>query len=142
MENVKIYLSGGMSGLSEEEQVKWRRQIRDAIMFGGYEFHKSPIFFDPTDYYSIFENYHKNNKEVFEYDLYNLRNSNVIIVNFNDTKSIGTAMELVLAKEYKIPVIGINKDGCVLHPWLIECTTRMCDTLKDAVEYIVDYFLN
>lgn len=33
MEIVKIYMAGGMSGLSLDEQMKWRNQIRNEIKF-------------------------------------------------------------------------------------------------------------
>ena len=50
-------------------------------------------------------------------------------------------MELMLAKELHIPVIGLNKDNMELHPWLIECTTRMCDDLRELVEHVVEFYL-
>ena len=50
--------------------------------------------------------------------------------------------ELILAKEYRIPVIGWNSSGEELHPWLVECITRMCDNLRDAVEHTVEFYLN
>jgi nucleoside 2-deoxyribosyltransferase len=141
MESVRIYLSGGMSGLSFEEQAKWRTQIRDAIKYGDYDLKKAPMFFDPTQYYSVFEKEHKTEREAMEFDLYNLRKSDLVVVNFNNPKSLGTAMELMLADELRIPVIGINKDKVELHPWLECCTTRMCDSLKEAVEHIARYYL-
>ena len=76
-----------------------------------------------------------------EFDLYELRKSDVVVVNYGNPQSIGTAMELMLAKEYNIPVIAINKDGYELHPWIKECITRECDSMKEAVEYLVNYFL-
>lgn len=142
MDKFNIYLSGGMTGLTEDEQTKWRKQIRDAIKFGDYDYKKKPYFFDPTQHYSIFKEEHKSEREAMEYDLYKLRDSDLVIVNFNCEKSIGTTMELALAKEYRIPVIGINTDGKELHPWLIECTTRMCDSVREAVEHVVKYYLD
>ena len=46
METIKIFLSGGMSDLSFEEQNKWRRQIMDAIRFGDYDYEKKVSFFE------------------------------------------------------------------------------------------------
>lgn len=141
MEAVKIYLSGGMSGVSFEEQSKWRKQIIDAIKFN-YECEKKPLFFNPVNYYNFQENPQKTEFEVMEYDLYNLRNSNLVIVNFNDEKSIGTAMELMLAKELHIPIIGLNKDKRELHPWLACCCNRICDDLRELTSHVVDFYLN
>ena len=142
METIKIYLSGGMGSLSFEEQSKWRKQITDAIKFGDYDYEKKVSFFNPVDYYTFEEKRHKTEKEIVEFDLYNLRNSDLVIVNFNDSKSIGTAAELAIAYDMHIPVIGINKDKQELHPWLIEFTTRMCEDIREAVEHVVDFYLN
>lgn len=142
METVKIYLSGGMNSLSFEEQSKWRKQIINAIKFGDYHCEKKPIFFNPVDHYNFTEIRYKSEREVMEFDLNALRKSDLIIVNFNDPRSIGTAMELMLAKEMHIPVIGWNPSGEVLHPWLTECATRLCANLRETVEHVVDFYLN
>lgn len=142
MENVRIYLSGGMGNLSFEEQSKWRNKIINAIKFGDYDYKKNPVFFNPVDYYNFEEERHRSEREVMEFDLNGLRNSNLVIVNFNDPKSLGTCAELAIAHEMKIPVVGINKDNKELHPWLVEFTTRMCEDLREAVEYTVEFFLN
>lgn len=141
VEKIKIYLSGAMGSLSFEEQSKWRKQIIDAINYN-YDCEKKPIFFNPVDYYNFQERQHKTEREIMEFDLYNLRNSDLVIVNFNDPKSIGTAMELLLAKELHIPVIGFGVNSQTIHPWLLECCTRVCDNIREVVEHTVDFYLN
>lgn len=142
MEIMKIYLSGAMSGVSFEEQSKWRKQIQDAIKYGDYDYEKKPIFFDPTQYYNFEEEKQKSEKEIMEFDLYNLRNSNLVVVNFNNPSSIGTAMELMLAKELNIPIIAFGVNNQQVHPWLLEACTRICDNLGECVSYIVEFYLN
>lgn len=142
METVKIYLSGGMGSLSFEEQSRWRRQFSDAIKYGDYDYSKKPYIFNPVDYYNFTEVRYRSEREVVEFDLNALRHSNLVVVNFNDPKSLGTCAELAIAYELKIPVIGINSDGKELHPWLTEFTSRMCDSLREAVEYVVEFHLN
>lgn len=142
METVKIYLSGGMGSLSFEEQSKWRNQVINAIKYGDYDYEKKPVFFNPVDYYNFEEQRYRTEREVMEFDLNALRNSNLVIVNFNDPNSLGTCAELAIAYETKIPVIGINKDNKNLHPWLVEFTTRMCDDIREAVEHVVEFYLN
>ena len=142
METIKIYLSGGMGALSFEEQSKWRKQVIDAIKYGDYDCEKKAVFFNPVDHYNFQDKMQKTELEVMEYDLYNLRNSNLVVVNFNDPKSIGTAMELMLAKELYIPIIGLNKDKREIHPWLECCCNRMCDNMRELVEHIVAFYLN
>lgn len=141
MEKVKIYLSGGMGSLSLEEQSGWRKRVIDAITFN-YDCEKKPIFFNPVNYYNFEEVRYRSEREVMEFDLNALRNSDLVIVNFNDPKSIGTCAELAIAKELHIPIIGINIGNQEIHPWLIEFTTRMCESIREAVEYAVDFYLN
>ena len=141
MQQVNIYMAGGMTGISLEEQLKWRNKVRDAIKFGDYDLSKEPIFFSPPDYYSPETNEHKSEKEVMEFELSNLRKSDLVIVNFVNPQSIGTAMELMLAKENHIPVIGLNMNGKELHPWLIECCTRICNDMYEVVNHVIKFYL-
>lgn len=141
MENVRIYLAGGMSGLTMEEQMKWRNRFKDAIRFGEYDLVKKPIFFSPPDYYSPSTDAHKSEREAMEFELAHLRKSDLVVVNFNVPQSIGTAMELMAAKENRIPVIGLRKDGTELHPWLVECCTRVCDDFRELVTHVAEFYL-
>ena len=143
METCKIYLSGAMSGVSWEEQTEWRQQIINAIKTNYYTNDKRVVFFDPTQFYNFEEKHQKNEKEVMEFDLYNLRNSDIVIVNFGNggNKSIGTSMELMLSKELHIPVIAFNYNE-ETHPWMLETCSRVCDSLNETVEYVIDFYLN
>ena len=141
MENVRIYLSGGMSGLSYEEQSKWRLQVINAIKYNN-EWDKTPSFFNPVDYYNFLETQHKSEKEIMEFDLNGLRKSDLVIVNFNNEKSIGVAMELMLAKEMNIPIIAFGVDDKEIHPWLLECCTRVCNDIREVVSHVVEFYLN
>ena len=142
IESIKIYLSGGMGSLSFEEQNTWRKQIMEAVKWNYDCKKKNPIFFNPVDYYNFQEVRYDNHREVMEFDLNALRNSDLVIVNFNDPNSLGTCAELDIAYEMKIPIIGINKDGRELHPWLVCFTNKMCKDIKQAVEYLVEFYLN
>ena len=145
MNNYYIYLAGGMDGLSREEMGGWRwtveKKVRDHDWSGSYTM--NPVFFNPVvSYNPCDEGLHKSEREPFEYDLDKLRNSNLVVVNFNSPKSIGTAMELAVARENRIPIIGLNESGYELHPWLEECCTRMCDTMEELCDHIALYYLN
>lgn len=142
MSKCKIYLSGSMSGVSWEEQTKWRKQIMDAVKFGDYDYDKKVEFFNPPQYFNFKEERHKSELEIMEFDLYNLRNSDLVIVNFNEPSSIGTASELILAHELRVPVVGWNSSGKPLHPWLECCVNRMCGDMRETVEYVTEFYLN
>lgn len=143
METFKIYLSGGMGSLSFDEQICWRYEVNNAVndKYSVVSDAKRLYWFNPVEHYNFQEKLHRTEREVFEYDLHKLRESDLIIVNFNDPSSIGTAMELVLAKEMKIPIIGLNEDETELHPWLVECCTRICDTMAELIDHVVDFYL-
>lgn len=141
METVKIYLSGGMGGLTIEEQTGWRNRLQNAIQYNR-EPVKHPIFFSPPNFYCPAQPVeYKSEKEVMEFDLYNLRKSDIVIVNFNAPQSIGTAMELAIAKENHVPIIGLNENKNELHPWLTECCTRICDTFVELIDHVTDFYL-
>lgn len=140
MEICKIYLSGGMGSLSFEEQSGWRKYVINAIKECYCE--KRPSFFNPVDYYNFQEKRHKSEREIMEFDLNALRKSDLVIVNFNDEKSIGTAMELMLAKELNIPIIAFGTNGKEIHTWLIECCTRVCDNIEECISHVAEFYLN
>lgn len=136
MKQYNIYLAGGMSNLSYEEQMKWRLHIEYSLSD-----YSNVRCISPPEYYSFEYKSHKHEREVFEFDLNLVRNSNLIIVNFNKPDSIGTAMEIAVAREHRIPIIGLCEDSVKIHPWLIECCTRMCNTMDELVEHIIGYYL-
>lgn len=141
MEVVKIYLSGAMGSLSYEEQSKWRNQVINAIK-ENYDCEKKPVFFNPVNYYNFEEVRYKTQREAMNFDLNGLRHSDLVIVNFNDPSSLGTCAELAIAYDMKIPIIGINKDNKELHPWLECFCDRMCESIREAVEHVVAFYLN
>ena len=141
MENIYIYLAGGMSGLTIEEQVKWRNNFKNIFKYNDIEIIRKPIIFSPPDYYS-FSSTHDNvsEKEIMEFDLYNLRNSDIVVVNFNAPQSLGTAMEIAIAHEYRIPIIGLNEENHELHPLIIKFTIKIFNTFIELANYNTDYY--
>ena len=139
MDKVKFYMAGGMAGLSIEEQMEWRKDIKKRI--NNSLIHDPTYFFQPPYYYQPDGDYHRSEREAFLFDLNRLRHSDIVIVNFNVPNSIGTAQELAVAYEHRIPVIGLNEDKNELHPWLYECCTRICETREELVEHIVNFYL-
>lgn len=143
MEDVRIYLSGGMSGLGLDDQLIWRCRLESCIKNSAYDVNRNPMFFNPPMYYSPSTNDHKSEKEAMEFELNKLRRSDLVVVNFNVPKSIGTAMELAIARERRIPIIGLHENKKdILHPWLVECCARICDDFDELVQHIVTFYLN
>lgn len=139
MDKYRIYLAGGMTGLSHDEQWGWRKDFRDKVMdnIDLYGYDLEPVFFNPLMHYDLeMPEAHKSEREVFDLDTYYLRKSDLVVVNFNSPNSIGSAMELAIANDNRIPIIGLNEDGAELHPWLVECCTRICDTMEELVDHV------
>ena len=76
-----------------------------------------------------------------EFDLNKVRNSDLIIVNFNDMYSLGTMSEIAIAYEKRIPIIGLDTDNQNLHPWQIEMTNRIFSNIDEMLNYIKYYYL-
>ena len=138
MKEFQIYLCGGMSGLNIEEQNTWRESCKEWLL--SQECDYSITVINPCDYFSFFNKRHQSEREIMNYDLNHVRNSNLLLTYFNAPNSIGSAIEMYLAKELHIPVIGVS-DGKVIHPWILECVDRMFDNFEDALEYIKEFYL-
>lgn len=139
MRDFKIYLCGGMSGLSMAEQNSWRESCKEWLLAQECNYNVSVI--NPCDYFSFFNKRHSSEKEIFNYDLNHVRSSDLLLTYFNVPNSIGSAIEMFLAKELHIPVIGISKSKEEIHPWILECVDRMFDNEKEALEYIREFYL-
>lgn len=133
-----IYLAGGMGNLSWEEQTLWRSALKVALTDTSH----SVKIENPVDYYNFREREYRTQREVMEFDLYKVRTADILIVNFNDPNSIGTAMELAVARERHIPVIGLHEAAKPLHPWLEEHCTRLCESLPELIDHVKKFYLS
>lgn len=119
----------------------WRKQCKDILE----EFqcgHKVKVT-NPNDYFNFVEDppTYKSQREVMEFDLNNVRNSDLIIANFNDKYSLGTMSEIAISYERKIPIIGLNLDQQELHPWQIEMTNRIFTNTNEMLDYVKSIYL-
>lgn len=138
-----VFLSGGITGLPEEDAKRWRERIYGELKYSATVFDPAVKFDDDYDEF-----------EIRDYDLYWLKKSDIVIVNFNEPKSIGTAQELAIARELRIPIVGIlesNKKNEV-HTWLKECCNKILywnskkeekeeDGVDKAIDYVKAYYL-
>ena len=148
-DKLKVFLSGGMSNISEEDSKKWRnlfekkrfRNVISRIYYSDYY-----IFLNPTKLYKPTEPYNQTyEKEAMSYDLYLVKHSDIIIVNFNSLSSIGTAQEIMLAYTLNKPIIGMIEEDKYnqLHPWYKEeCMkifTYKPEELEETINEIIKY---
>lgn len=129
-----------MFGLSNDEMCRWRRTLKQMIINATN--HNVSVF-DPTEHFSFddLENNIITNKEIMDIDIWNLRNSDLIVMNFNNPNSIGTAIELGIAYEKNIPILGLNAANYSLHPWQKEMCVKIFTDLEDLFLYMVKHYL-
>ena len=140
---LKIFLSGGMTGLTETEASYWRTSFK---LNNAVQDDTPFIFIDPTYYYfPTDKTTQEYEKEAMEYDLYWVKHSDLIVVNFNSLSSIGTAQEIMLAYTLNKPIIGMIEEDKYdqLHPWYKEECVKIfkykSDKLEDIINEIIEY---
>lgn len=103
------------------------------------------IFINPNDHFCFLDDTtYKSEREIMEYDLYKVRSSDLLIVNFNDPKSIGSACEMAIAYDKRIPIIGLCENGeeSNLHPWLKCFCNRIFADREELVLYVIQHYIN
>ena len=79
------------------------------------------------------------------YDLFCVKQADVIVVNFNSLSSIGTAQEIMYAHTLNKPIIGMIEEDKYnqLHPWYKEECIKIFkykpDELEETIRTIIDY---
>lgn len=151
MRKIKIYTAGKMSGLPYNEQIKWRfdleAKIRHIMRDCGTPLTNLTVV-NPPLYYNYEQMNHQSEREVKDWELAQLKSSDVVVVNLNGVStSVGTLYELATADAMNsfgskdIFVIGIGGDEAPLHPWIEETLHRKEKTLDDAAKYIYKYLM-
>ena len=135
----KVYLAGKMSGLSYEEMNSWRSDAE--MLFSRYYDVKT---LNPVRFYNFeLDKANYTEKEVMDFDLHLVKNSNLVLVNLNRPDTIGTAIELFYCKENKIPIVAFGRNKNMLpHPWIECCINKEVETLNQAIEYINGFYLS
>lgn len=146
METLNIYLAGGMQKFGKKdfnESNYWRVHIKQELM--KLDCGRQTRICNPNDYYSFYDNSprYSTMREVMEFDLNKVRNSDLIIVNFNDLKSLGTMAELAIAYEHRIPVLGLctEESYSMLHPWQKEMSNRIFGDIDELIDYVIEYYI-
>ena len=136
MNKPKLYLAGKMSGLTFDQMNSWRLKATQML---DENFH----IINPCNYYNFeIDRSTYTDHEVKQFDLWLVKNSNIVLVNLDYPDSIGTAIELHMAHdEWDIPVIAYGGQNVEVHPWMLESITKRCDTLEDAVNHINSFYL-
>lgn len=144
MQRIDVYLIGGMGKFGKDrfkEGDEWRGYF--VHEFAKYYSRKEVHIINPNGYYNFLDdsNY-DSQREIMEFDINKVRGSKFCICNFNDPGSLGSMAELAIAYERRIPVIGLNENGAVLHPWQEEMCSKILKSKEDVLFYALNYYLD
>lgn len=142
MNTFNIYLAGAMSGLTFEEQNNWRKTVSGIL--SRYDSKYCVNCINPVDYYNFEDSPKRYDTELepMQFDLYKLKHSDLVIVNFNRPESLGTMAEIATAYELRIPVIGLKDKSTKLHPWQECMCAKMFTDLYDMLIYVKNFYLS
>ena len=124
-----------------EESNMWRIYCKNTLENCECDYNVKAI--NPNDYFNFKQEVprYASQREVMELDLHKLRNSDLVIVSFNDMYSLGSMAELAIAYDRRIPIIGLDVDNQELHPWQIEMCNRIFSDIDEMLYYMEDYYL-
>lgn len=112
-----IYLAGGISGLSWEESIGWRRQVMDILKPEGIDCF-SPLraksYLRPEkEIANTYESHVLSSQRgIFARDYFDCINCDMVFVNFLGAKTLsgGTFMEIAWAYDNKKPIVCVIED--------------------------------
>jgi nucleoside 2-deoxyribosyltransferase len=80
--------------------------------------------------------------EIVEFDLQDIRNADIILVNYNKA-SIGTAMEVFYAAnnlgKFVVAFSPFDFQNC--SPWMVRYCSKILPSLEQAIKYIRTHFI-
>lgn len=150
-----IYLAGRMGGLTKIEYNTWREGLKKKLEIAAGCCNSMIQVINPADYFDFDNMEGHTDKEIMQFDLNMVHQSDIVIANINDiNESIGTAIEVYEANRLNIPVIAYanvpeileHKRNNVIfdkiHPWIKEClATKLMFHSDDVVQYVKDFYM-
>jgi nucleoside 2-deoxyribosyltransferase len=131
-----IYLAGPMENVSEHEALQWRDKAKEILHLNNV------ATLDPCRRIHDFQP--KYMRRIFELDLRDIQECDLILANLNDPKLAkhGTAMEVFYAAYVlRKPVVAFKADPTVLHPFFESLVTEWRSDVTKACETIIDEYL-
>lgn len=151
-----VWLCGASECLNFDESNEWRKDCQRWFESNSETFRAV----NPNDYYNYSEQLHRTDFEIMEFCNHRVKQASIVLVNLsNIRKSVGSIMELSLAKQFRKPIVGFLEDTFYdeeeneitkvsslknqIHPWLYYTCDRIetgYDARLDALEYIEKYY--
>ena len=144
MKDYYIYLTGGIGKFGKDnfdEGNKWRIYCKNALE--NFDCNYMVRVMNPNDYFNFLDEppRYKSQSEIMRLDLHKVRQSDLVIVNFNDVYSLGSMSEIAIAYDRGLPVIGLDIDKQTLHPWQSCMCERIFNDIDEMLDYIQDFYL-
>ena len=154
----KIYLGGAIKDLSTKEASNWRQKAKKKLEIVEILESKDKVvqeygMGDGTAPVQLFEclnpmrrNFRdtefQSQNEIVALDKVDILNSDILLVNATKP-SWGTAMEIMFAfQHHKIIVTFTGGEFGLTNPWVAFHSTRVTNTLEEAIDYIKKHFSN
>lgn len=140
MKEMTVYLSGAISGVTEDEASGWRQTFEDRIK--DISFGKARVF-NPTKHFNFKDVQYGEvlDQTIMDYELNQLVHSDLVIVHFCNTKSLGTMAEMAIAYDHKIPILGYDPCCCISHPWERDMCLKIFDNCDDLIGFFSKHFI-
>ncbi len=105
---IKVYIAGKVNPNSVFGTHKWRDKFCEVLSKkSGFEI----INLDPTKHEKDFDLDEGNAKLIFGRDSFMIKISDMVVVNLTDDISVGGSQEMLIAKYYKKPLVGLAPKG-------------------------------
>jgi nucleoside 2-deoxyribosyltransferase len=130
-----IYLAGPMEHVSSDAASGWRNTAK-SLLKDHYD------ILDPCRRLHNFEKRYM--KRIFELDLRDIRECDIVLVNLNDPKLAkhGTAMEVFYASHtLGKPVVAFKAEDDHIHPFFESLITEWRSTVDKACETLIEEYL-
>lgn len=139
---MRVYLAGPMVGCDDKEIFGWRNEVTEGLNDTQWDVCDPTI---GTEYLvqngmrMLMDNAAQGitNAEVFYKDIYQIRKSDVLLVNLEHANGLSTgyAFEMGLAYERGMMVIVVNAGVRGNHPF-IDIPAIQLDTVEQAIEFL------
>lgn len=136
-----IYLAGAITGLSWESAEGWRIKVKSKIESIT---NKQWLCINPCEHIPHKPFTEGIERECMLWDLYKLKQSDILVCDFSHPNSIGTSWELSVAYDRSIPIIGVMTEPSKeeIHPWWRMAAMHVCDNIEDLYKYLQKQFLH
>jgi nucleoside 2-deoxyribosyltransferase len=143
---MKVYLAGGIAGLTKEEALGWRLETAYKLKSLSIEgLIPNSLLSNNVDkdrpYTADFSKESEALSEVFTSDIEMINRSDLVFARLDTAKSFGTAWELGYAYGIDKPIILVVNEDMVHHPFVQGCAEVVCTDWKDGLQEVLKWLI-